>query len=493
MNLGRRQFNQWLMAMGAMGLVRPRLAASAAPRDTRQLFRMAYANPGREGRWTLTDVEGAVPRDLQGSLVRVAPGESERFGTKMRHFFDGDPFMTAFRFDDGRVHLDARFLETPQRVEEQKAGRMLFSEFGTLAPGVTTGETDFDMKNQASVNLIAYDGRLLGLSEGGHPIAVDPGTLAYQGNWDFHGSLPGEVSFTAHPKLDPKTGEGYGYGVSRDDTMALVVYRMNGNGRLEELHRVPRDGYYMIHDMAITEHYLIFIIPPVILDFSVLFSGRATLADAIRYAEERPTRTLILRRDGTGEPVEIESPPSMVFHNGNAFENDGKIEMVSLISPDGSILRQLHAFAEDRIPKVAPTAVQAITIDPRTQTIQRSTLGHDEEFPRFDERLLGKRARYLYTLGGDQHRPFLQPNLVRRDLEGGQTLTVDNGPTHTLEEAVFVPTGEDEAQGWLLNRGFDGERNETYLDIREAASLERVARVWTGTHHPLGFHGNYVA
>ena len=100
----------------------------------------------------------------------------------------------------------SRFIATPERVQETAAGKMLYNEFGTAAPskdGPGPGG-----KNQPSINVISWDGRLLGLSEGGHPSAVDPDTLAFQGHWDFHGTLPKDVSFTAHPKFDPVTGIG---------------------------------------------------------------------------------------------------------------------------------------------------------------------------------------------------------------------------------------------------------------------------------------------
>jgi len=488
----RRRFNQMMISLGAMGLLGAH--GHARPAGERgKLYRAAYANPGREGVWRLTDIEGRVPKELDGAFVRVAPGEAERFGVRMKHLFDGDPFLTGFDFRAGRVDLRAQFLASPQRLEEQRAGEMIYSEFGTLAPGVADGTRRFDMKNQASVNIVLYDGRLLGLSEGDHPIEIDPETFAYRGRWSFHGTLPDEVTFTAHPKLDPRNGEGYGYGIARDETWALVVYRMKRDGRLEELHRLPRSHYFMIHDFAVTEDHLVFAIPPVIFDFSVLMTGRASVADAIRFMEQEPTRLLILRRDGTGAPIEIDRPPSMIFHHGNAYERDGQIHMVSLKSPDGSILRELHAFAADRVPESSPTDAVAVTIDPAKGTVRERVIGTDEEFPRFDERLLGKPARVLYTTKeGTVEEPFLHGALVRRDLVAGTATKVEAGRSRALEEAVFVPKGPGETEGWLLQRGFDGRRNETFLDIRDAATLERAARVWTGTHLPLGFHGNYM-
>jgi all-trans-8'-apo-beta-carotenal 15,15'-oxygenase len=83
--------------------------------------------------------------------------------------------------------------------------------------------------------------------------------------------------------------------------------------------------------------------------------------------------------------------------------------------------------------------------------------------------------------------------LVRYDFAAKTTQHVDAGTGHAFEEAVFAakPGKSDEDEGWLLHQGYSAVRNETYLDIRDAATLDRTARVWTGQHFPIGFHGNF--
>jgi len=100
-------------------------------------------------------------------------------------------------------------------------------------------------------------------------------------------------------------------------------------------------------------------------------------------------------------------------------------------------------------------------------------------------------ARFLYTLANGE--PFTMQALLRHDFTAGTTQRVDAGKGHALEEVVFVPRpgASAEEDGWLLHQGYSAVRNETYLDIRDAVTLERAARVWTGQHFPLGLHGNF--
>lgn len=494
LGLTRRQFAQSLVLIGLFGLIEKQTLARALAESRRNLFYLANRTASAEGSWELKKVEGKVPKALNGMLIRTAPGQKETFGVKLRHLFDGDAFLTRYTFREGRVSLTARFLDTPPRLEELSLKRMLYAEAGTLAPPPPDGyKPKYNGKNQPSVNIVRWDGRLLGLSEGGHPTAIDPKTLAYQGEWDFYGTLPKDVPFTAHPKFDPLTGEGYAYGVQQGMGTALTIFRMERDGRLKKLYALPQRHYFMIHDMLLSRDHLVFVIPPVYFDFMRMLSGeRVPPFNLIKYSEKSPTRLLIARKDGAGKPVVVEQPAGMVFHNGNAFERDGKLVIDSILSPDDSVMKAVAAWEADQPVQVSPNHLTRLVIDPASGVVtSRAEMESEVEFPRFDERRSGADARYLYTIkeaaGAD--------TLARHDLRSGECRRVQRGHARTHGEPVFAPhPGQNsEERGWLLAQGYDGERDETFLEIRDAATMEVEARIWTGQHFPLGFHGNFYA
>ena len=496
LGLTRRRFAQLLTGLGVLSFIEPRIWVCALPSNTRRLSWLAHRNPSAEGAWRLAGIEGAVPKDLVGTLYRVAPGHKENHGVVLRHFFDGDAFICGFSFRDGQVYLRARFVETPERLAESQADRMLYREFGTMPPPSALEQVRRGGKNQPSVNVIAWDHKLLGLSEGGHPTAIDPVDLSYRGRFDFHGSLPQDVPFTAHPKFDPVTGEGYGFGVRRGPDNALMVYRMEQDGKLTQLYALPQPGYFMIHDMLMAKEHLVFVIPPVCFDLESLLSGRVTPADALQYFEKEPTRFVILRRDGTGAPVTIERHATMVFHHGNAFEHQGKLVVDSILYPDDTILQTLYAWSKDRLPTPTPARLTRLALDPTAGKVEsRTGLATGPEFPRFDTRRSGEDARYLSLLESSLQEDWGAFNtLTRYDLKQGTSQRVEAGKNRVLGEAVFVPhPGQDRKdRGWLLLQGYDAERDESYLDVRDADTLDMAARVWTGQHFPLGFHGNFT-
>lgn len=493
--LTRRRFAQLLTGLGVLAFFEPQIKVCALPSHTYRLSGLAHRNPSAEGAWRLTDIVGTVPKELVGTLYRIAPGQKENHGIRLRHLFDGDAFVCGFSFRDGQVHLRARFVGTPERLAELHANRMLYREFGTMPP--SRGEpVRQGGKNQPSVNVIAWDHVLLGLSEAGHPTAIDPVDLSYRGRFDFHGSLPQDVAFTAHPKVDPATGEGYGFGVRKGSDSALMVYRMERDGTLTRLYALPQPGHFMIHDMLMAKEHLVFIIPPVRFDLGSLLSDQVTPADVLHYFEKEPTRVVILRRDGTGAPVTIEQPATMVFHHGNAFEHQGTLVLDSILYPDETILQTLYAWSKDQLPPPTPARLTRLVLDPVTGTVEsRTELATSSEYPGFDIRRSGEDARYLYTLESGLQEDWGAFNtLTRHDLQQGTSRRVEARKNRVLGEAVFVPHPgpQREDRGWLLMQAYDAERDENYLEIRDAETLEVAARVWTGQHFPLGFHGHFT-
>lgn len=489
----RREFARLLGTAGALGILESQLVTMALADNKRSLNYLANRTAGAEGNWELKRVEGKVPKALNGTLIRTAPGQKETFGVPLQHLFDGDAYLSKLTFREGQVSLQARFLDTPPRVEELQMKRMLYPEVGTIPPPLPEGYSrKYRGKNQPSVNIIQWDGRYLGLSEGGPPVEIDPTTLAYKSEWNFYGTLPGDVPFTAHPKFDPVTGEGYAYGIRRGMGLALTVFRMEKDGKLKQLYSLPQPQYFMVHDMLLSKDHLIFVMPPVWVDISKAMSGKVAPFQALRFGDDMPTQIVILRKDGTGQPITIKQPASMVFHNGNAFEKDGKLHFDSILSPDGSVLKTVGSFAADTPVKTTPNHLTRMEIDlAKGELTSRNELEAEVEFPRFDERRGGTEARYLYTAGfigsSDEN------SIVKHDLQRRTCKKIDPTKGRTFAEPVFVPhPGKNsEEQGWLLTLGYDGKQDQTFLEIRDAGTMEFQARVWTGIHYPLGFHGNF--
>ncbi len=69
------------------------------------------------------EVEGTIPSELHGTFFRVGP--DQQFPPKMgdANPFNGDGIVSAFRFKDGHVDMQHRYVRTHRFVAERAARR----------------------------------------------------------------------------------------------------------------------------------------------------------------------------------------------------------------------------------------------------------------------------------------------------------------------------------------------------------------------------------
>jgi all-trans-8'-apo-beta-carotenal 15,15'-oxygenase len=476
-------------------------AAEVNPVVQQRLSWLAYRDVKDEGIFPIGKVEGQIPFGLRGTLYRNGPGQKLNHGVPLEHLFDGDSYITAFHFSKEGVTTRSQFAETTSRQEEHRSERMVYHDFGTEAPPARFIDLWHSHKISPSINVLPWDNRLLAFSEGGVPFALDPKTLQSQGDWTFHNTLSTILTgFTAHPKLDPISHDGYGYALSVRQNIWLEVFRMDkSSGKLVELYSYPLGGYYMTHDMMITKNYIVFVIGPLQLSITGVIEGRQPMVNLFHFDKNQPTRILIFHKDGRSKPIEIiEEQATVVFHHCNAYEdeNTGRLVFHSSIYEDDKVLNALSCWGKLNIPSLPKASLTRVEIDlGKKEVVSRTKLFEGvRDFPALDPLRIGNENEYVYLLEAGQE--FLTfSTLVCMNLKTGRENQVQASVGHAWGEPVFVPNPErspaDESDGWILHLGYDRHADETYLDIRRAITLDLLARVHAGRYFPLGFHGTF--
>lgn len=501
-NWSRREFLGSMGSMGAFAALASHplelLQRAWLAESPRRLSYLAHKPTDFEGVWNVGAIEGALPADLNGTLYRIGPGSKNAQGTPLRHFFDGDAYLTALRFDSGRlVSAQSRFVDTPERKEERANKRMLYHEFGTPAPGWAKG-----YKNPPNVHVLPFADQLLTFSESDHPVAVDAQTLEANGKWTFAGTLPSNVTFTAHPKVDPATGDIYAYGISRSVWPALKVFRWSrATKTLTELYSIKLGGFYPIHDFMLTENKLVFVISPIYVSLLGAASLRTSISELMTYEASKPLRILVLDKNG-GKPLELTSAPAgMVFHHCGAYEDADRLIFESIVIDDASVYDMFRTWSQERMVAGPSSRIVRFEIDlTQRRIISRETVsdGRPTDFPCVDPRVYGRRARYVHLLETSPQATdgLAFDTLVSWDRDSGKPHRVFADKGQVFGEPVFVPRPgagpEDETAAWLLHLGYEASKDQTFLDVRRAVTLERETRVWLGRALPLGFHGSFV-
>src|SRR5215472_13750463 len=180
-------------------------------------------------------IAGIIPESLNGTFFRNGPNPQFPPRDPNHHWFAGDGMLHAFRVASGRVSYFNRYVRTPKWELEHAAGRSLFGTFGN--PMTSEPEVVSKDSGVANTNVIWHAGRLLALEEGHQPFELDPKDLAPRGYRDYAGDAK---RFTAHPKIDPETGElvFFGYSVGEMPFTSGMVYGVaDRTGKVTRLDR----------------------------------------------------------------------------------------------------------------------------------------------------------------------------------------------------------------------------------------------------------------
>ena len=426
---------------------------------------------------TLEDlsVTGTIPPELDGRYLRIGPNPAKP-EAKGYHWFTGDGMVHGIALREGKALWYRNRWIRSKTVEAQTGMKH--------APGPRHG--GFDTVN---TNVLGIAGRTWALVEAGsYPVELSE-TLDEQTYNPFDDTLAG--SFTAHPHLDPKTGEHHSicYEAMDPDAVRHVVLSPDGKVTRELSIKVKHGP--SIHDCAITDRYALILDLPVTFSMKSLIGGHSF---PYRWNPEHQARVGLLPRAGQAEDIVwVDCPQTYIFHVANAYDTaDGKVVL------DACVYDTMFAETTGG-PSGTSLGLERWTIDPVAKTVERRTIdAAPQEFPRPDERFFGQPYRYSYTMALPEGEFAISATkLYKHDLEAGTREVHDFGEGRYPGEFVFVPRGDDapEGDGWMVGLVIDLPHETTDLVILDAARFAEppVASIRIPHRVPPGFHGNWVA
>jgi carotenoid cleavage dioxygenase len=418
-------------------------------------------------------VTGQIPPELCGRLLRIGPNPVEA-DPATHHWFLGNGMVHGVRLREGRAEwYRNRYVRDDQVTRHKGWPAVAGPDRGAqLGDGI------------ANTHVIGHAGRTYAIIEAGNlPVELDY-ELETVARSDFSGTLP--AGFSAHPHRDPATFELHAavYSPMWQHIQAVVV---GADGRVRRTVDVPVPGSPMVHDCAITENYFVLLDLPVVFHPEMIEQGMSL---PYRWDPDYGARVGLLRHDGGAESVvwsEVE--PCYVFHPMNAYEDsDGRVVM--------DVVRHPKMFDKDMLgPNEGATSLARWIIDPKGGPVKEQQLDDTgQEFPRHDERRVGRPYRFGYTAGfGDA---AIHGGLRKHDLRDAKVQLHQEGPERSFLEPVFVPRSaeSDEDDGWVMAYVYDARENRSDVVILHAQDFEAepVATIQLPARVPFGFHGSFV-
>ncbi len=472
-------YRLWTMTARDAAAAQPYLAGNYAPIPTEiEAFDLPCA-------------AGAVPRDLAGFFVRN--GSNPRFPVKGRyHWFDGDGMMHGVHFEDGRASYRNRWVRTEAFLAEEKAGEALWTGV-TERPDFTNPRGAF--KDTSNTDVVFHAGQLLSLWWlGGAAYALDCPSLETRGKQTWGGAIK---TISAHPKVDPVTGEMMFF-----DYKPFPPYLVHGvisaAGALAHTTPIELPGPRLQHDMAITERYSILLDMSMMWDPKLLAQGRTKVG----FFRDKPARFGVIPRFGKGEEIRwFETSAFYMYHTINAWEEGDTIVVVGC-----RIDNPLAGDPENPRGGAAVPTIGFLRLDPRLHRwridlrsgkVSEETLDDaPAEFPRMDNRLLGRKSRYSYHGRMAPAETMLFDAVVKYDTDSGRSWVHRYPAGRFGGETVFAPRvgsrGEDD--GYLITFVASEASGASELWVLPADDVEAapVARVTIPQRVPTGYHTWWV-
>ncbi|HUO87803.1 MAG TPA: carotenoid oxygenase family protein [Rhizomicrobium sp.] len=435
-------------------------------------------------------IRGAIPDNLCGTFYRNGPNPQFTPRDPDHHWFAGDGMLHAFFVEKGRVSYKNRYMRTPKWELEHAAGRSLFGTFGnpmTSDPSVAGKDGGV-----ANTNVIWHAGKLLALEEGHQPLEVDPATLATRGYLDYAGMAK---RFTAHPKIDPETGEMvfFGYGVGEAPLSAGMAYGVvDRSGKVTRLDRFQAPYAAMVHDFCVTDRHVLFPVLPLSASLTRAMSGKPPIG----WEPELGGRIGLMARDKGVETIRwLTIDPCYVFHPMNAWE-EGDTLYADVMQYEQAPLFP-NADGSPGKPCSAYLVRWEIDLSGRTDTVKYTRIDDMAgEFPRLDERRAGLSYRHGYFAAdtGDTGKVLFN-GIAHIDLKTGKRVVHEFAKGDVPGEPVFVPAreGAAEGEGFLVAVVYRGAENRSDFVVFDARDVAKgpigVAEV--PRRVPYGFHGNW--
>jgi carotenoid cleavage dioxygenase-like enzyme len=452
------------------------------------------------------EIEGELPKQLNGTFHRVHP--DAQFPPMFEHdqFFNGDGMVSLFRFGGGKIDFKQRYVKTDKWRLEREAERALFGAYRN--PLTDDESVKGKIRGTANTNVKVHAGKLYTMKEDSPCFLMHPLTLESEGYTDFNGKMQSQT-FCAHPKVDPKTGNmcAFAYATKGLLTRDMAYFEISSTGEL--LKEIPFENRYycMMHDFGVTEDYAVFHVVPIVGSWERLEKGLPHFG----FDTTLPVYLGVLPRDGeAGDMRWFKAPTVFASHVMNAFNDGTRIHFDIPVARNNvfPFFPDVHGAPFDPIaarPFLTRWTVDMSSSSDEFENVDKLTDMIDE-FPRIDDRYATQAYRHGWMLVMDPDEPFEGPGgrasgfIMNRigyiDFSTGKQKSWWAGPQSIIQEPCFVPRTPDspEGDGYIVALVDNLITNYSDLAILDAQYIEEgpIARAKLPIRIRSGLHGNWA-
>lgn len=454
--------------------------------------------------------------------IRNGVGRFEVGKRRMLHMFDGFAKLTSWKFNgQGNASFSTKFIKSnfyKQSIASNDIAPFL-NFMGVEPPYASFERMKLLINNFDNMNVNVYPYHKDEINQLGYYALTDFWKM-YEFNAtnletikNISPKIPGggfefaSFASTAHPVQEPGKTSTLTYIAKakvlpwQDNTINLV--RIHATDKREIVASIPVEQLRYMHSFAVSQNYAIFFLNPIYGDLFD-FVKTMKIVSTLVWHGDQPTEVKVINLK-TGEVTHLQTEPIMVFHHGNAYEDNNETIFVDLISyDDGNVVKEL-SLENFRDPKKRQklkfdATLKRYHIDLKEKRILPRTFHYQPgfpthfDFPKINDAYHGKHYCFLYGAAGQLGNTTIAIHaIVKKDVcEKGRDLAYINTDLH-MSEPVFVPrpNSKEEDDGVLLTPVLDVNARKSYLYILDAKTMNITNRAELPTIIPYNFHGSF--
>ena len=191
-----------------------------------------------------------------------------------------------------------------------------------------------------------------------------------------------------------------------------MLYHIGADGTVVKAKAIVPGPIGMVHDFVVTERSLVIVIPPLVHEPD---SGDGALLDELRWCPVLGSRVLVVDKDDFDARRWYQLPAGFGFHHGNGWEDTGGvIRFDNCVADDPSPMTgTMRGLMRGELNRQAPEFYTRFALHPDGRADVEPS-GEEAEFPRIAPAVVGRRNRYVYTLGVQPLPPATGGSPVQR-------------------------------------------------------------------------------
>lgn len=488
------------------------------------------------------DMSGTLPSSLAGGVyVRTGPNTRCWPPSAKQHAFTGEAMLHRIHLDERSAKYSNHWIRHPAFNESEVPGspcppsaglgdlangglalpRVLLSRLRTrLATGRAAAPAE--RMRPGGTAVIHHARRLFASTELFQPFEISIESTAANakrgelvpGGWhDFEGMLSNQTAegpfsdalpfygpFSAHPCIDPKTGELFFFaknGIGRKPVPLVAFGKLSPEGKPLTYFHIPvgNPPPAFVHDMFLTPTYAIVIDSSLRMDPGRLTGGKGLYF----WNASAPLRFGVIPRSATSA-AEVRwfesSKAGHIWHAVSAWEDEAEGKLALFAPVFGSYADEVPIH----LPTEPPSFLTRFDIDLGAGSItHRQISSQVVERPSVNPRMTAPTIAWLRSEGTASRE--MGREILKFDLQTERVLgSFDCGLDCTFGEAIFVPRngsdsdGSSEDAGYLMDIVYKARDGTSEYMVWDAQTMdpEPLVRVTLPQRVPFGVHGLWL-